>query len=83
MAAALDIKQLNELLECPVCFVVPTSGPLKTCKNGHMVCSSCEPNLTNGCPVCQQPIDTRALQLEKMVDMMTIGKYLLLKKVYP
>jgi E3 ubiquitin-protein ligase SIAH1 len=73
MAVALDIEQLNELLECPVCFVVPISGPLKTCKSGHMVCGSCEPKLTNGCPLCREPIDTRALQLEKMMDMMTIG----------
>jgi E3 ubiquitin-protein ligase SIAH1 len=75
MAVALDIEQLNEILECPVCFVVPISGPLKTCKNGHMVCSSCEPKLTIGCPVCREPIDTRALQLEKMVDMMAIGTF--------
>jgi hypothetical protein len=75
MAAALDVEQLNEVLECPVCSVVPTSGPLKQCKNGHVVCSSCEPKLKNKCPVCRQPIDTRALQLEKMLDMMTIGTY--------
>jgi transcription elongation factor Elf1 len=71
MAAALDIEKLKELLECPICFEsVSKSGPLKQCKNGHMVCGSCLPKLTNGCPVCREPIDSRNLPLEKIMGMM-------------
>ena len=43
-------KDLREIVECPVCLAVPTSGPIFSCPNGHLVCSSCRSSL---CPTCR------------------------------
>jgi len=41
---------LRAKLECPVCLEVPSSGPIHTCPNGHIVCSKCKQNC---CPICR------------------------------
>ena len=34
-------ESLRARVECPVCYEVPTSGPLPVCHNGHIVCRKC------------------------------------------
>jgi len=46
------ITKIRELLECPVCFSVPSAPPVYRCQNGHTVCKSCKPRIQN-CPVCR------------------------------
>ena len=37
------VKELRDLLMCPVCLVVPTTKPIYQCDNGHVVCKDCFP----------------------------------------
>ena len=47
-------SSLSSSLECPVCFYVPTSGPVFQCPNGHLMCSPCRQHKcpTGRCPTC-------------------------------
>jgi hypothetical protein len=71
MASFLNNEELCELLECSICYVVPTAGPIIQCKNGHAVCKSCHARLSL-CPSCQEPIDVRAWHLEKFLELMPV-----------
>ena len=50
VSAPVDIKLAEDLkfdLECPICNVIPRSGPIYQCENGHMICKvKLKPNLT-------------------------------------
>ena len=61
-------EELREDLECPVCFVIPRSGPIYQCEAGHIHCKSCHPQLQE-CPVCRGPIrgNLRSLMTEKII----------------
>ena len=60
-------EELREDLECPVCFVIPKSGPIYQCEAGHIHCKSCHPQL-HECPVCRGPIgNMRSLMTEKII----------------
>jgi len=43
-------SKLHDMVECPVCLAVPTSGPIHVCPNGHFVCSNCK---EANCPTCR------------------------------
>jgi hypothetical protein len=64
-------NELEEIIQCPICFNLATEGPIWTCKNGHHVCNTCQPKLDN-CGSCRQPINTRSLQLERMRDLIPV-----------
>jgi len=49
-------NDLVSLLECPVCLDLPLP-PIRTCCQGHIICSLCCPRLMV-CPLCQQHIGT-------------------------
>ncbi|KAL1206999.1 E3 ubiquitin-protein ligase SINA-like 7 [Cardamine amara subsp. amara] len=44
-----------DILDCPICFEALTI-PIFQCDNGHLVCSSCCPKLSNRCPTCDSPV---------------------------
>jgi len=44
-------QQLIKIMECPVCFEIPFP-PILNCDQGHIVCSSCRPRLSQ-CAVCR------------------------------
>jgi len=44
--------EMHETLECPVCLKVPRNGNIYQCKQGHCLCSDCQPKLTK-CPICR------------------------------
>ncbi|XP_046382465.1 E3 ubiquitin-protein ligase sina-like [Ischnura elegans] len=64
----MDLNQsLISLLECPVCleYVFP---PINQCKRGHLVCSTCKPQLNN-CPTCRSRFnETRNLAMEQVAE---------------
>ena len=35
------LKALKEAIICPVCLVVPKTGSVPSCPNGHVTCSTC------------------------------------------
>ena len=45
---------LKKLVECPVCYEIPSRTPVPCCKNGHIICSSCVRRLRAPprCPLC-------------------------------
>ena len=36
-------EQVEELMECPVCFKIPRRMPIECCRFGHLVCEDCRP----------------------------------------
>nr|XP_046472636.1 E3 ubiquitin-protein ligase sina-like [Neodiprion pinetum] len=44
-------EDLEELLQCPVCFERPES-PVKQCERGHHICNVCKDLITE-CPLCK------------------------------
>ena len=36
------LKELQESVECPVCFSIPRAPPVPCCQNGHVICSKCK-----------------------------------------
>jgi len=60
---------LRERVECPVCMDLPTSGPLHSCPNGHLVCSSCYPGPASPCPSCRATMGaTRSLLAVTVIE---------------
>ena len=34
-----------EWMECPVCLETPRSGPIYSCRKGHIICKDCQPQV--------------------------------------
>jgi len=49
------LTELQESVECPVCFSIPRKPPVPCCQNGHIVCSRCKDKLET-CPTCRVPM---------------------------
>ena len=47
-----QISEMEEELECPVCFEVSYSAPIFKCPEDHLMCRSCRPRLSV-CPLCR------------------------------
>ena len=64
------MEDLKEDLECPVCLDTPRRIPIFQCRNGHIICQICQPQLQD-CPQCritygnETPI--RALTTERCI----------------
>ena len=62
------VRQILEILECPVCLEPPASIPIYTCDNGHILCNGCHQKFTN-CPTCQTKLkDKRCLVSETIIS---------------
>ena len=48
MEPSNELKDIESELECPVCMEI-ARPPIYQCEEGHLICSSCKPLLTN-CP---------------------------------
>ena len=46
------MSSLNKMLECPVCLNIVRTIPVPSCRNGHIMCSSCW-QLSHLCPLCR------------------------------
>jgi E3 ubiquitin-protein ligase SIAH1 len=65
---AIPIPEIEEMVECPVCFQVPDSPPIYQCDNGHILCKACKAQLTH-CPACQQRLfNSRNLIAEQLIE---------------
>ena len=64
------VDEINRLLECPVCYEVPTEPPIYQCMNGHMICGDCKPRF-HRCLQCSEPIEGRLLFVERMLDQIS------------
>ena len=63
-----SIQDLEESLECPICFIIPQSAPIYQCENGHMICKACHNRLTI-CPSCRKPLGKiRCMYAERMLE---------------
>jgi hypothetical protein len=73
MAATIlkDMTEMRNVLECPICMTLAILGPIKQCKNGHHLCDNCASRIQK-CPSCEEKIDIRARQLEKLRDVTPI-----------
>ena len=54
MMAILEkqIKEMEEELECPVCFEVSKAAPIFKCSDDHLICKECRPKVAE-CPQCR------------------------------
>ena len=63
--------ELRNMLECPVCLVLPKEGPVASCPRGHLVCSSCliemKRERKNDCPTCRCPMGEGKSRLAKVL----------------
>ena len=71
----LSKDDLRDVLECPICFYIPSNGPIHQCLNGHTVCNTCFQNLEGICPVCREEIALRSLVSEKLLDKYVIQDF--------
>ena len=63
------LEKLKSNLECPVCLVVPKSGPIYQCRNGHLLCKECHSKMTR-CPLCNILLEKlRNLLSEQLVSL--------------
>ena len=61
-------EKLLDIMECPVCLEVPRSAPIFSCRNGHLICGTCQPKL-DCCPICRSTdVDIRNGFAEKFVN---------------
>lgn len=47
-----QISDMEDELECPVCFEVSDTAPIFKCSEDHLMCRSCRPRLS-ACPLCR------------------------------
>merc|ERR1719492_211687 len=46
------LRELQESVECPVCFSIPRAPPVPCCQNGHVICGKCKEKV-EVCPTCR------------------------------
>ena len=71
----MELEEIKDLLECPICLETIDSVPIYQCQNGHVVCKKCHPKQKK-CSICRVDIIERAkrdgpvrnLKLEEMVE---------------
>ncbi|XP_073943564.1 uncharacterized protein isoform X2 [Choristoneura fumiferana] len=60
------LPDLDDLLQCPVCYEIP-SGQIFQCNEGHHVCGRCKARLSQ-CPVCRALFfGTRNYAMEELI----------------
>ena len=65
------VSELRARVECPVCLVLPTEGPMASCPKGHLVCIPCHRTMATqalvNCPNCREPMGNTMSLLAKTV----------------
>ena len=54
---AESMSNVEESLECPVCYKIPRELPISCCEAGHIICQSCRERVAN-CPTCRGSLDS-------------------------
>ena len=60
----MTLKELVQLLECPVCLQVKDFDTYIQCQNGHFTCGNCSSKLS-ACPVCRKVLKLKAITIAK------------------
>ena len=76
----MELEEIKDLLECPICLETIDSVPIYQCRNGHVVCKNCHPKLKT-CPICRVDIikkskrnaPMRNRKLEEMVERLQLS----------
>ena len=72
MASGFGTDDMEEDLQCPVCFKIPRTTPIYQCKEGHIHCKECHPRL-QVCPICRSNVlDMRAITIEKIISKLPL-----------
>lgn len=53
----IDLSIISTPYNCPVCYNL-ARPPIRTCVEGHIICSDCLNKLGRSCPVCRSPLGT-------------------------
>lgn len=48
--------KVEDCIECPVCFNIPRSLPIPSCRAGHVVCRPCSTRMSH-CPICRHSLN--------------------------
>jgi len=56
------LKELQDSVECPVCFSIPRAPPVPCCSNGHVICNKCKDKV-DVCPTCRVAMTTCVSQV--------------------
>ncbi len=57
------LRELQESVECPVCFSIPRCPPVPCCQNGHVICAKCKEKV-DVCPTCRIPMTNCVSQVK-------------------
>ena len=62
------------VLECSVCYIIPSSTSLSLCQNGHVFCTDCREKLTQ-CGICKRSFEKRPISnvLQKILASVQVG----------
>jgi hypothetical protein len=68
-----NLPDLEAILECIICHVVPRNGPIFQCTNGHLVCEECSEKTAaaKSCSVCQVRLPhtkSRCIAAEQVIE---------------
>ena len=65
------VDELRSKIECPVCLIIPTEGPMASCPKGHLVCVPYHQTMVAGgqlnCPNCRALMGNTMSLLAKTV----------------
>ncbi|XP_044742667.1 E3 ubiquitin-protein ligase SINAT4-like [Chrysoperla carnea] len=65
--------EMEEVLQCPICFELPC-GPVLMCVKGHHICSPCRKKVHN-CPLCKESFAaTRNFAVEELLANISVIK---------
>ena len=53
------MQEVEDCLECSVCFMVPRKLPIPSCPSGHLICGDCRGKVEDKCPTCRQKLRKR------------------------
>jgi hypothetical protein len=66
-----NLPDLEAILECIICHVVPRKGPIFQCPNGHLVCKECSEKALKTCAMCQVRLPQtkiRCISAEQVIE---------------
>ena len=49
------VSDLESVVECPVCLVIPRDLPIPCCPAGHIICRPCRGRVLH-CPTCRRQL---------------------------
>ena len=64
------LKELQDSVECPVCFSIPRAPPVPCCSNGHVICNKCKDKV-DVCPTCRVTMTNCVSQVHSQIPLKT------------